>query len=223
MRTILEKAKSAGQKTLSEYESKIILREAGIPVNNERLASSAEEAVEIAEELTYPVVLKGVSANLTHKTEHNMVRVGIRDRAELVFAFNELIAGGPSLDGILVCEMIRGNRELVAGLMRDPSFGPTVMLGLGGIFTEILRDTSFRIAPLSRDDAFEMISELKSSEMLDEFRGSPAVDRDVLADILVSIGDLAVEQEDIREIDINPMIITGNRPVAVDALIVLKD
>jgi len=118
--------------------------------------------------------------------------------------------------------MVNGSREFVIGLSRDPQFGPCVMFGLGGIFTEALKDVTFRVAPLSKDDALEMIDEIKTKKLLGEFRGSPAVDREALAKALVGVGELGMKYDSIAEIDINPLIISGNKPVAVDALVVLK-
>jgi len=118
--------------------------------------------------------------------------------------------------------MIKGERELVAGLTRDPQFGPCVMFGLGGIFTEVLKDVTFRVAPLERYDAYEMMDEIKAKKILDEFRGKPAVDREKLADILINLGRIGLEHEEVAEIDINPLIIKDSMPVAVDALIVLR-
>lgn len=117
--------------------------------------------------------------------------------------------------------MIRGSREFVIGLTRDPQFGPCVMFGIGGIFTEVMKDVSFRIAPLTEADAEEMIEEIKMKKLLGEFRGSPAVDRSALVRALVGIGELAIRHSEIAEIDINPLIIAGNKPVAADALVIL--
>jgi acetyl-CoA synthetase (ADP-forming) len=129
------------------------------------------------------------------------------------------------MDGIekavLVQQMIKGQRELVVGLTRDPQFGPCVMFGLGGIFTEILEDTSFRVAPIEKRDALEMIQEIKAHKILEAIRGMEPVDKDMLADILIAIGRLGIENEAVKEIDINPLIISRGQPVAVDALVVL--
>jgi len=117
---------------------------------------------------------------------------------------------------------VKGSREFVIGLTRDASFGPCVMFGLGGIFTEALKDVTFRVAPLTREDALDMIDEIKTQKLLGEFRGGPAVDRNALAKALVGVGELGVKHDAIAEIDINPLIICGDKPVAVDALVVLK-
>jgi len=121
-----------------------------------------------------------------------------------------------------VQEMVDGERQFVIGLSRDPQFGPCVMFGLGGIFTEVLHDVSFRVAPITEMDAQEMIDEIRTNDILGEFRGSPAVNRSILAKALVGVGNLGVEMDDIAEIDINPLIVSDDRPIAVDALVILK-
>ncbi len=220
---IINEAIKKGIKTLSEHASKEFLKDYSVPVTEEYLAKNVEEAKKYAQKIGYPVVLKGSSSTLTHKTELNLVEVGIKDEESLADAFSAIEKrGGAELDGILVQEMIKGERELVAGLTRDPQFGPCVMFGLGGIFTEVLKDVTFRVAPLERYDAYEMMDEIKSKKILDEFRGKPAVDREKLADILINLGRIGLEYEEVAEIDINPLIIKDSIPVAVDALIVLK-
>jgi acetate---CoA ligase (ADP-forming) subunit beta len=152
-----------------------------------------------------------------------MVKVGISSDKEAGKAYDELVKKKLKIDGILVQEMIKGNREFVIGLTRDPQFGPCVMFGLGGIFTEALKDVSFRVAPITETDAEEMIDEIKTKALLEAFRGSPPVDRSILVKSLVGIGKLGVENDEIAEIDINPLIISGKKPVAVDALVILKN
>jgi len=223
MKEILEKAIARKQKTLSEYESKQILEKASIAIARQGLAQTKKEAEELAEKIGYPLVLKGCSDTLTHKTEMGMVKLNVKDASELSFAYDELTSEDIEMDGVLVMEMISGDREFVIGLIRDPQFGPCVMFGLGGIFTEALEDVSFRVAPLEMFDAEDMISEIKAQKLLENFRGKPAVDRKALKDILVRVGQLGVENDEIAEIDINPIVICGEKPVAVDALIVLND
>ncbi len=223
MKDILHKAIAKGQKALSEFDSKRLISMAGVPVSRNKLAVSKDEAVAFSRELGYPVVLKGCSDQLTHKTEMGMVKLKLKNEDDVVKAYNEITGKGVALDGVIVQEWIDGdNREFVIGLTRDPQFGPCVMFGLGGIFTEVLKDVSFRVAPLSGFDAEEMIEEIKTSKILGEFRGSPPVDRKELASALIGIGKLGLEYEEIAEIDINPLVIHGNRPVAVDALVVLR-
>ena len=219
---IIEKAIKSGQKTLSEYESRLVIESAGVPVAAAALTQTKKEAVREARKMGYPVVMKGCSATLAHKTEAGMVALNINSDSDVARVFDELTGRGTDLDGILVEKMVRGSREFVIGLSQDASFGPCVMFGLGGIFTEALEDVTFRVAPLTREDALEMIDEIKAKKLLGEFRGSPAIDREALAKALVGIGDLAMKYPSIAEIDINPLIICGDKPVAVDALVVLK-
>jgi acetyl-CoA synthetase (ADP-forming) len=151
-----------------------------------------------------------------------MVKLNVGNSEEAARVFDELMGKMNGLDGVLIQKMVQGSREFVIGLSRDPQFGPCVMFGLGGIFTEALKDVTFRVAPLSKEDALEMIDEIKTKKILGEFRGSPAVDREALAKALVGIGELGMSCDSIAEIDINPLIICGDKPVAVDALVVLK-
>jgi acetyl-CoA synthetase (ADP-forming) len=222
MLEIIQKAIARGQKTLSEYESMLVIESAGVPVAATALARSRKEAEQMAERIGYPVVMKGCSAELAHKTESGMVKLNVGNSEEAARVFDELTAKMKNLDGVLIEKMVKGSREFVIGLSRDPQFGPCVMFGLGGIFTEALKDVTFRVAPLSKEDALEMIDEIKTKKILGEFRGSPAVDREALAKALVGIGELGMSCDSIAEIDINPLIICGDKPVAVDALVVLK-
>jgi len=221
--TILEKALREGRKTLSEYESKDFLKSYGIPVTREVLVHSLEECIKATHAIGFPLVLKGCSPSLAHKTEKGLVRVDIRNEQEAILAFNELTSRmeGKEKD-ILVQEMIKGTRELVAGMTRDPQFGPCVMFGLGGIFTEILKDIAFRVAPLEKQDALDMTQEIKAHKILGAVRGMPAANMDLLCEILLKVGLIGMENEVIQEIDINPLILSGDKPVAVDALVVLK-
>lgn len=219
---ILLKAIQSGRQALTEYESKQVVAAAGVPVTREVLVHSRQEAMAQATAIGFPVVLKGSSPTLTHKTEMDMVRVNIRDIDDAARAYEELTGKGIDLDGILIQEMVKGNREFVIGLTRDPHFGPCVMFGLGGVFTEALKDISFRVAPLTDNDAREMIREIRATKLLDAFRGEDAVDRDILVRALVGIGHLGMNHDEIAEIDINPLIVKDGKPVAVDAVVILK-
>jgi len=220
---ILDKARKEGRETLSEYESKIVLASYDIPVTREIIIQKNNDVISAAHEIGYPVVMKGCSPEITHKTEKGLIRTDIRDDKEALDAFNDIMAGMNGSHGsILIQEMIKGKRELVIGLIRDPQFGPCVMFGLGGIFTEILKDVSFRLAPLEKRDALEMMVEIKAHKILDAVRGMEPVDRELLSEMLINVGRIGVENDAIKEIDINPVIISGSRPVAVDALIVLQ-
>ena len=220
---IIKKALDEGRNMLSEHESKKLLKAYGIPVTKEQIARNIEELKQAASDIGYPIVLKAHSPSIAHKTEKGLIRVDIRNEQEAVEAFNEITGKMEEPDkAVLVQEMIKGQRELVVGLTRDPQFGPCVMFGLGGIFTEILRDISFRVAPLEKRDALEMMQEIKGHKILEAVRGMPPADTDALADILMAVGRIGVDNPEVKEIDINPLILDGSRPVAVDALVVLE-
>jgi acetyl-CoA synthetase (ADP-forming) len=221
---IIEQALKKGQKTLSEYDSKRMLSSYGFPVVREKLVNSRAGAVKAAKEIGFPVVLKACSPEVAHKTEKKLIEVDLRSLKEVERAYEAIVerAGETSLDGLLVQEMIKGSRELVIGMIRDAQFGPCVMFGLGGIFTEVLKDVSFRIAPLEKRDALEMAQEIKGAPILGAFRGMSPVDMDLLASMLISAGRLGLDLDAVKEVDANPLIISGNKPVVVDALVVLE-
>ncbi len=210
--------------TLSEHASKAFVAGHGVPLPRETLADDAAAAVRAAERLGYPVVVKLCGERIAHKTERNLVRLGLADAGAVRAGADELLALARPEDGrvqLLVAEQVRGRRELIAGLVRDPQFGPCVALGLGGIFTEALGDVVFAAAPLTHTEAGRAIDGLRTQGLLGPFRGEPAVDRDALARILVGLGRLAVERPDVRSVDLNPLIVRDGQPVAVDALVEL--
>ena len=219
---IIQKVLDEGRHILSEYESKLLLARYGIPVTREIVVEDETDLTSAVREIGYPLVLKGCSPEISHKTETNIIRLDIRTYEEATTAFRQIKANmnGQS-GGVLVQEMVRGQRELMAGLTRDPQFGPCVMFGLGGIFTEILKDVSFRLAPLKHPDALDMMQEIKGHKILEAVRGMEPADTDMLAQVLIRLGDIGVENDSIKEIDINPLIIRSGKPVAVDALVVL--
>lgn len=220
---LIQKALKEGRTALSEYESKQILAAYRIPVTREILVDDVKDLTAATQEIGYPVVLKACSSEIAHKTEKGLILVDIRNDKEARTAFEEIMSKIKDGEhGVLVQEMVKGQRELVIGLTRDVQFGPCVMFGLGGIFTEILKDISFRIAPLEKRDALEMMRDIKGHKILEAVRGMEAADLDMLADILISVGQIGLENEKIKEIDINPVIISGRKPIAVDSLIVLE-
>lgn len=222
---LIQEALKKGQKNLSEYDSKRLLSAYGFPVVREKLVASRAAALRAAKEIGLPVVLKGCSPAIAHKTEKKLIEVDLRSLKEVERAYAAIVEriGDMPLDGILVQEMVKGSRELVIGMIRDAQFGPCVMFGLGGIFTEVLKDVSFRIAPLEKRDALEMTQEIKGAPVLGNFRGMPAVDTELLVNMLISAGKLGMDLEAVKEVDVNPLIISGSRPVAVDALVVLEE
>jgi acyl-CoA synthetase (NDP forming) len=213
------------REALSEADSKKLLADYGVPVVREITASDLNEATEAASTLGFPVVLKGLGAKLTHKTEMGLVHLGLYSREDVLAAADKIqTSAGKDLEGFLVQPQIDGQREFVAGLFRDPQFGPVIMFGLGGVFTEALRDTTLRLAPINESDAKTMLGELESSGMLGAFRGQAPADRAALIQTLTGLSRLAVERPDVAEIDLNPLKITpSGQVVAVDALVVLGE
>jgi acyl-CoA synthetase (NDP forming) len=218
--SIIAGALASRQSTLSEFDSKRLLATYGIPTTRELLVDSLAEAETAAAQIGYPVVLKVCSAVVAHKTEHGLIELGITHVSDLKKAFNRLAPKAKESGGrVLVQELVAGSRELVMGLIRDPLLGPCVMFGLGGIFTEILQDVAFRVAPLSANDALDMIQEIKSCKLLQGIRGMESVDLKELSGYLVQLGRIGTEHPAIRAIDINPLIVRQGHPVAVDALV----
>jgi len=220
---IIKTALQEGRKSLSEYEAKQVLAAYGIPITREALVEDRDAVGKVARSIGYPLVMKGCSAAIAHKTEKGLIHVDIRSKTEAVKAFDAIMAGLDGYKGaVLIQEMIKGRRELVMGMTRDSQFGPCIMFGLGGIFTEILKDISFRKAPLEEYDALEMMQEIKAHKIIEAARGMEAVDKKILAEMLINVGQIGLEIEEIQEIDLNPVIISGNKPIVVDALMVLK-
>jgi acyl-CoA synthetase (NDP forming) len=208
-------------RALDEYRAKKILGAYGIPTTRESLVKTLEEAIVRACEIGYPVVLKACSSDILHKTEEGMVYLGIENEEGLTEAFNGIKEKKQDVP-VLVSEMLQGDREFMAGMSYFPGFPPCIMFGLGGVFTETLKDNAIRLAPLSEDDAFSMLESLSSRELLGPYRGMRQVDRNALAAILVTLGQIALHFPEIGEIDMNPIIIVEGRPKVVDALFVKK-
>lgn len=221
---LIEAATARGQHALSEYESRRLLAAYNVPMARAGLATSMAAAGRLADTIGFPVAAKGCGPLLQHKTEADVIDLDILSKAGLRRAFQRISDAAPvALDGILVQEMVQGKRELAMGLIRDPQFGPCVMFGLGGILTEVLDDTAFRVAPFDRLEAEEMIGDIRAKDILGPFRGESAADRDRLCDGLLALARIGCDHPQIREIDINPMIIRPDGQIAaVDALVVLS-
>jgi acyl-CoA synthetase (NDP forming) len=221
---IIKKALAQGRTALNEHESKQLLAAYGVPVVKEAVARDASQAVELAHSIGYPVVLKGLGSTLLHKTERGLVHLNLSTKAAVERAVHAIAReAGDAFEGILVQPMLAGKREFVAGLSRDAVFGPVVMFGVGGIFTEALGDYSLRIAPLSTYDAREQIAEIKAQRLLGAFRGEQAPEIEALASTLLGLSQLAFEHPEVAEVDINPLIVASSGEVrAVDALVVLS-
>jgi len=222
IKTALNDALSTGQKALTEFQAKQLLKQYAIPVVSEAVATTADEAVRLADETGYPVVLKGMGANLLHKTERGLVHLNLADDESVRRAAEHVVTtAGRDLEGILIQPQLKSRREFVAGLFRDPQFGPVVMFGIGGILTEALSDVAFRLAPVNRADIRDMLTEIKAGTLLGEFRGEAAVRTGQLEEILMAIGQLGLDHPEIAEIDINPLLAARDGSlIAVDALVV---
>ena len=220
---LIEQAVKKGLKNLSEHASKQVLAAYGIPVTLEFVVQSRATAIEKAEAIGYPVALKASGENVPHKTESDWIALNLKDRAQVESAYSDLMSRSDGVfEEILVQQMVKGNRELMVGLKRDPQFGPCVLFGIGGVLAEILEDISIRVAPLERLDAMDMMEDIRAKRILDAFRGRPPVDREALADILTAVGRIGLEHAGIAEIDINPIKLFNGKPVAVDALMVFE-
>jgi acetyltransferase len=224
---IIAGARRAGIRKLPELETLQVFEAMGIPAARATLARSPEEAVVQAGAAGFPVVLKIVSPEIIHKTDVGGVRVGLDTPEDVRSAFGDIEASvrrhapGARIDGILVQQMVPSGREFIAGIVRDQAFGPLVMFGLGGVLVEVLRDVVFRVVPIGRTEAADMLAGIRGAALLDAVRGAPPVDREKLEDLLLRLSCLASEFPDIEEVDINPLIATPDGVIAADGRILL--
>lgn len=216
---------------LNEFESKKLISLYGIPTTQEKLATSAQQAKEIAQEIGYPVALKVMSHDITHKTDAGIIRLNIFDDSEIENYYQEIIENAKkynsqaNIQGVLVQEMLRGETEVIVGMSQDPQFGPIIMFGIGGIFVEVLEDVSFRVPPLTEYDAEEMIKEVRGYKILKGIRGKKPSDIDSLTDILVKFSNLCLDLKDsVAELDINPVMVfeKGKGAKALDSLVIVR-
>jgi acyl-CoA synthetase (NDP forming) len=224
---LIEQAKKQGRAVLTEVESKQILDDAGIPVAKTKLAADANEAVSIADEVGYPVVLKIVSEDVTHKSDVGGVKVGIDTPDDVRTAFDEIIRAvkktqpDASIDGVAVQKMAPAGTEVIIGVSKDPQFGPVAMFGLGGILVEVLKDVAFRIIPLEPRDARQMIHEIKGFPILEGVRGQEPADLAALESLILQISQFIDAHPEIEELDLNPVFAYKDGCIAVDARIVI--
>jgi acyl-CoA synthetase (NDP forming) len=219
---IIRVALAAGQRALDERQAKQFLAVYGVPVTREQISGTEDEAVKIANGIGFPVAVKACAWEIMHKSGRGLIVLNIRTEGALREAFRSVREAAGKPIPVLIQEMVAGGREFVAGMTRFPGFGPCILFGLGGVFTEALQDTCMRSAPLSAVEAEEMLSDIRAKALLDKFRGLPAVDGPALAGILQAVGAIALLHREIAEIDLNPIIIAGSRPVVADALFVLQ-
>jgi len=229
MHAIIKQARNEGRSILTEIESKELLGQSGINVNDTRLAASLSEAVSIAGQLGFPVVLKIASPDIVHKTDSGGIRLGLETPEQVEQAYNDIIknAGkknpGARVNGVSVQQMAAPGVEVIIGMSKDPQFGPVLMFGLGGVWVEILEDVSLRVIPVTRRDVREMIKEIKGYKMLTGYRGQPPVDETKLEDMLLAVADFVTQYPMVKELDLNPVIAYSDSAIAVDARVLLED
>jgi len=225
---IFNKARKEGRKYLLEPEAKTVCMEYGIPVTNFKVAKNETEAVQFAEEIGFPIVLKIVSPDVIHKFDVGGVILNLNNETEVRKAYNEILENvkkhkpNSRILGVLVQEMAPQSTEVIVGSTKDPQFGPALMFGLGGIFVEVLKDVTFRIAPITESDAREMISEVKANPILKGYRGQPPADIEAIVKILLSTSRLVMEHQEIKELDLNPIMVYEKGAKTVDARIILE-
>ncbi len=224
---ILAKAGKESRTVLTEIEAKQILIEAGINCTDTQLATTKDEAVALSEKMGYPVVLKISSVDITHKSDAGGVKVNLSDKAAVEKAYDDIMASctakhpDADIEGIAVQGMAKAGTEVIIGMTKDSSFGPVLMFGLGGIFVEVLKDVAFRIVPLEKNDASEMIGEIKGKKLLEGYRGEDPADIPYLEEMLLKLSALVDKTESIAEIDMNPVFAYQQGAVVVDARIIL--
>ena len=227
-RDIIQNALQNKRYELLEPEAKELIGDFGITTTRHAVTSSVKGAIQAATSIGYPVVLKIVSPDIRHKTDAGGVKVGIKDDEGVGVAYEEIIKNvkkkmpDARIDGILVEEMATPSTEVIVGGLRDPQFGQAMMFGLGGIFVEIYKDVSFRIAPLEEHEALDMIHEIKGVKVLKGFRNTEALDITAVAQTIIKVSNIMVSLEEIKEIDLNPVIVYPKGVKAVDARIILS-
>jgi acyl-CoA synthetase (NDP forming) len=224
---IFETASKEGRNFLFEHEAKNLCGSYGMPITAITVATSEEEAVKAAEKIGYPIVLKIVSPQVLHKSDAGGVLINIKDEKGLREGYNTILKNvkrnvpDAEITGILVQEMAPSGTEVIVGSTNDPTFGPTIMFGLGGIFVEILKDVSFRLAPITRTDADEMVKEIKAYKILEGARGMPPADQETIVGILLATSKMLMECPEIKELDMNPVIVYEKGARIVDARVIL--
>jgi len=226
---IIDKARSESRVLLTEVESKDLLRQAGISVIDTKLATSKEEAVSVSRNLGFPVALKIASPDIVHKSDAGGVKLGLRTSKQVGKAYDDILQTvnqrypQAAMYGVSVQKMARPGVEVIIGMSKDAQFGPVLMFGLGGILVEVLKDVSFRIVPLGRRDAHEMVREIKGYPLLEGYRGQEPVDISALEELLVKVSAFVEHTPEIRELDLNPVFARSDGAVAVDARVILEE
>lgn len=225
---IFNEARKAGRRHLLEPEAKSVCMEYGIPVTKFKVAKSEAEAIKFSEEIGYPVVLKIVSPDIVHKSDVGGVIVNLKDAQDVRGAYRQILEkvkkhrADAKIEGILVEEMAPASTEVIVGAVKDPQFGPAIMFGIGGIFVEILKDVTFRLAPIDEEEAREMIAEVKAYPLLKGYRNLPPADINAIVDVLLKASKLVTEHQEIKELDLNPIMVYEKGAKTVDARIILE-
>ncbi len=227
--SIFDKAKKEGRFILTEFESKKVLKQVGIPVTETKLAKNQKEAVSLSQHIGFPVVLKIVSPDVIHKSDSGGVKLGLNNVGQVKTSYNQIIKSinqqypHAVIHGVSVQKMFRPGAEVIVGISKDPQFGPVIMFGLGGIFVEVLKDVSFRIIPISQRDAQEMIQEIKGYPLLQGYRGKEPANISALVEMILKISKFVEENPKVKELELNPIFAYADRAVAVDARIILEE
>jgi acetyl-CoA synthetase (ADP-forming) len=227
--SILDKIKKEGRSILTEFESKKLLKQVGIPLVETKLAKTQKEVVLLSQKIGFPVALKIVSPDVIHKSDVGGVKLSLNNVAQVRTAYNEIKESinqkcpGATIHGISVQKMVSPGTEVIVGTSKDPQFGPVIMFGLGGIFVEVLKDVSFRIIPIERKNAREMIEEIKGYPLLQGYRGKKPANIPALVEMILKISKFVEENPRVKELDLNPIFAYADRALAVDARIILED
>jgi len=229
IKATMAKCRETGQRFVSNAEVKKILSYYNIQIVHEGVAQSVNEVKKVSESIGYPVALKIISPDIAHKTEAQAVKLNLRGPREIEEACSDLLAkvqaykSGVRVEGYLVQEMVEDGIETIIGLHTDPTFGPVIMFGLGGIWVELLQDVSFRAIPIDWLDGMDMVEEVKGSRLFKGFRGKPPVDLKAIYEILLSVSRLGMELREIREMDLNPVFLREKGAVVADSRILIND
>jgi len=225
---VIAKARNEGRTVLTEVESKQLLEQAGIDVVETRLATSKEKAISISKKLGFPVVLKVASPDIIHKSDAGGVRLGLESAQAVGQAYDDIMAAAKKrhpkakIMGVVVQKMARPGVEVIVGMSKDDQFGPVLMFGLGGILVEVLEDVSFRLVPLAKRDAAEMVREIKGYPLLKGYRGGEAVKISYLENLLLKVSDFVEKNPEVKELDLNPIFAYSDGALAVDARVILE-
>jgi len=226
---IIDKARSEGRTVLTEIESKEFLKQAGINIIDTKLATSREEAISVSRQFGFPVGLKIASPDIVHKSDAGGVKLGLKTAKQVSKAYEDILEAirqkhpQARIQGVSVQKMARPGVEVIIGMSKDDQFGPVLMFGLGGILVEVLKDVSFRIVPLARRDAAEMLREIKGYPLFEGYRGQEAVDVSHLEELLIKVSDFVEQNPEVKELDLNPIFAYSDGAVAVDARVILEE